>query len=153
MENKEMFKTAVTVVGIIAVYKLSQKLGIFKSADEILNENAETSPFNYWNKNEWKKLNWTDAKQQQVHSIALPVANTLANDIFGWFNDSFSIAFNALKEMKTQAEVSFLCDVFSYEFNNDLYQWLQNGNWTFGSGFGGADIAKINKYIKQLPIK
>lgn len=152
MEQKEIFKTAITVVGVIAIYKISQKFGLIKSADEVLNDSLESSPLNWWNKNEWKKFNWNDAKQQQVHLKALRVANILANDVFGWFTDNFATAFNAIKEMNTQSEMSFLCDVFSYEYSSDLYQWLRDGNFTPASGFSNADIAKINKYIKNLPI-
>lgn len=151
MELNKTTQTALSIVAIVAIYKLSQKFGLVKTSDEILNQGLEDSPVNWWNKNEWKKFNWNNTKQLQVHAKALRVARILRYDVFGYFSDDFTKAFGALKEMDTQAEISFLVDVFNYEYSKDLYQWLQNGNWTAGSGFNSSNIATINKYISKLP--
>jgi hypothetical protein len=115
-----------------------------------LNIDVATQPLNWWDKNAWKQFNWSLSKQDAVHEKALRAARILRYDVFCYLSDDFDMAFNSIKEFSTQSEISFLCDVFNYEYSKDLYQWLQHGNWTAGSGFNTSNIATINKYIQKL---
>lgn len=149
-------KTINWVLGIGAILvglKVAKATNLFGNPDKNLNDALQDDPVNFWSANYYQTLGWTQAKKDAVYLRAKPAARILKNDVFGYFSDDFAKAYAAIKTMQTQAEISFLVHVFYYEYGEDLYTFLRNGNWTPGSGLSDTNMATINRYIQNLPKK
>lgn len=153
--SKKIFYTGAAVIGLLALYKIAQKFGVFKDTKDYQaeqNEGEEEAVGNAWDRNMWQKFNWTDSRKNSVYSVALPAAKILRYDVFGLINDDFTKAFGQIKKFKTQSEISFLVDVFAYEYEGDLFNWLKNGrDFVIGSGFSTENLNTIVNYVNNLP--
>lgn len=154
MDNKKIFGTLLLVVGALGVYKLAQKFGIIKDSEDIKEEENEQQGQivgSAWHRDFWQQFNWSQSKQNSVYSVALPAAKILRNDVFGIFSDDFNKGFAQIKKFTTKAEISFLVDVFAYEYELDLFSWLKDGrSMVPGSGFSIENLNKIVNYVNSL---
>src|SRR5205807_2146950 len=60
--------------------------------------------------------------------IYTSTAQKLAKQIWdsvGVFTDDSVSGLAAFKQLKTQSQVSFLCDIFNKQYGEDLFTWLQ----------------------------
>lgn len=154
MDNKKIFGTVVLIVGVLGVYKIAQKFGIIKDATDIKeDENEQQGQIvgSAWHRDYWQQFNWSEAKKNSVYNVALPAAKILKNDVFGIFYDDFDKGFAQIKKFTTKAEISFLVDVFAYEYEKDLFTWLKDGrSLVAGSGFSVNNLNKIVNYVNGL---
>lgn len=140
--------------GILAfdsVKRILEGLGFWKSEATKNLDDASTNPANYWNPNFWRTVNpsgtgWTYAidvttAQQWLSEL---------RDAFGAFNDNEEQAIGILKRCRTQANLSFLADIFNRTYGEDLLTWLRGGWWP-QDRLSDADVYTVNNYISRLP--
>lgn len=140
--------------GVLAFTFLKQileKFGIWDSAaTKELNQDS-TDPGSPWSPYYWRNL---EAKGVQW-SYALPwsTAVSYSNEIydsFGPINDCEECAIAVFKRLRTKANLSFLCEVFSSTYDQDLLTFLRGGSWP-QDRLSDADVNTISQYIKNLP--
>lgn len=140
--------------GILAfdsVKRILEGLGFWKSEATKNLDDASTNPNSYWNPNFWRTIkpdaaNWT-------YAIDVTTAQEWINDLraaFGAFNDNEDQAIGVLKRCRTQANLSFLADIFNRTYGEDLLTWLRGGWWP-QDRLSDADVYTINNYISRLP--
>jgi hypothetical protein len=147
--NPNLVITVVGVaVGVFTISKILKSLGIIK---DTATANAGILQI-WWNPDFYQSLNWTQTKKNQVYTRALPAAEKIKR-AFGIFSDNYNQILAAIKTMRTQAEVSFLADVFQYEYNEDLYAYLVDGYGGVNpaTGLSTEHLKQLNLYISKLP--
>jgi len=126
---------------------LLKVLGIKKNADTVALDNAASNPDSFWSPLFWKGLRNPII---MTRSSAENIARTIY-DAFGVFNDNEEQAVGALKNLKYQAQCSFLADVFFQMYGMDLITFLRGGSWP-QDRLSDSDVADINSYISKLPV-
>lgn len=132
------------------VYKTLVWWGVLKSGDTINLDNAATNPNNFWNPNFYKtKPAYVDWTAPITYNDAVNYAKQLY-DAFGWVNDNEEQAIAVFKSFRAQSSVSYLADVFSQIYGQDLLTFLRGGSWP-QDRLSDADVQTINAYISRLP--
>lgn len=140
--------------GILAfdsVKRILEGLGFWKSPATKNLDDASTNPNSFWNPNFWRTVkpdaaNWT-------YAIDITTAQEWLKDLrnaFGAFNDNEEQAIAVFRRCRTQANCSFLADIFNRTYNEDLLTWLRGGWWP-QDRLSDADVNTINNYISRLP--
>lgn len=134
-----------------SVKRILEGLGIWKSTATKGLDDTSTNPNSFWNPNFWRTVkpdgaNWT-------YAIDVTTAQQWLSDLrnaFGAFNDDEETAIGVFKRCRTQANCSFLADIFNRTYNQDLLSWLRGGFWP-QDRLSDADVYTINNYISRLP--
>jgi hypothetical protein len=136
--------------GLIAfsvIQKVLQGLGIWDSPDTKNLDQESTNPASPWNPNYWKGFS------NYSYAITTSVAAAYSKEIydsFGAFNDCEECAKAVIRRMRTQANLSFLVDVFYQKYGQDLLNFLRGGWWP-QDRLSDSDVNELNQYIKNLP--
>jgi hypothetical protein len=74
-------------------------------------------------------------------------------DAMGVFSDDESKVYGVFRAMKSQSQVSILCDVFQQVYKLDLLDYLKRGysQWNSASGLNENEINTVLQIVKQLP--
>lgn len=141
---------AVGVFGFSLIKKFLETIGIWDSKETKDLDSAATNPNSFWSPNFWRSkpsnIPWS-------YAISQPTAEAWANDIdeaFGPFNDDEEAAIAVFKRARTKANISFLSEVFSERYGQDLLTYLRGGWWP-QDRLSDSDVAIINNYVSRLP--
>jgi hypothetical protein len=132
------------------VKKLLESLGIWDSADTHHLNDTSTDPGSFWNPNFWR------LKPDNIpfsYVVTTPTATAWVDEIWdavGAFNDCESCIIAVFKRCHTQANASFLCDVFQARYGKDLLTWLRGGFWPYDH-LSDSDVNTITNYVSNLP--
>jgi len=137
------------VAGVLVVKNIIDKTGNFFGVNDNTNTSAGVT-INAWDPKFYK----TAPNGTMLLSAA--DALRLAKKIYsysGWFFDSPGVVIDALKEVRSKAEVSQISAAFSQEYSYDMYQYLLDGNGWINpaNGLSNTNLTKINDYVKNLP--
>lgn len=137
-------------LGFIAVHKLLVALGVFKGKDTAQLDNEATNPASAWSPLFYHNK---PASEPWTYTINTATASAYAKelyDAFGAFNDCEECAKAVIKRLRTKANVSFLSEVFSNIYGQDLLNFLRGGMWP-QDRLSDADVNELNQYVKNLP--
>lgn len=133
------------LLAVNAISKLLDKLGLGgnPASGELSNP---LSP--------WKPAYW---RQYTIFSYAITVqqakdfAATIHN-AFTVFNDDFNAIMGVISQMRTKANVSFLSDIFTQTYNEDLLSFLGDGGGLLPwDGLSKEHLQQILAYVDKLP--
>lgn len=128
MKQGEVFKWGLTLAGLFAVYKLMQKFGIVKSAqqEQEATERAEAITANIW----LPTLEVDPAfKKYNIMTLTRAGRNLYAEDIYkahGVFNDDEEAIYSTFRSLRYQSQVSSIAEAFRRLYNQDLVTWLRD---------------------------
>jgi hypothetical protein len=149
--NEQDIKNIMLATGGILAFSLIKQLleflGIWQSREDQQLEDAATNPNSFWNPNFWQLSNtYTYALTNQQ---AQYYAQQLYESLSTWGDDEDKIK-GIFRQMRTQANVSFIAFWFQRTYNKDLLNYLRTGHFpTYG--LSTSDMAEINSYISKLP--
>lgn len=152
--TQDVFPFLIIGGGLLAfslVKKLLEGLGIWKSQDTRDLDTASTDPNSFWNPNYWRTIK--PANEDWTYAITTDTASQWAADLynaFGPFNDDEEQAIGVFKRCRTQANASFLCDVFQRIYNEDCLTFLRGGFWP-QDRLSDTDVNTINQWVSRLP--
>lgn len=126
---------------------LLELLGLQKSVETRTLDFASTDPNSFWNPNFWRQFsNWNYAlTANQARSIISQLKSA-----FSWFNDDEAAAIAALKQLKTQSNLSYISYVFSADEGKDFLTWLRGDAYP-NDRLSDAEIYDLHNYIAKLP--
>lgn len=128
MKPEQIFKYVLLGTGIVAVYKLGTKIGIFQTMDEAqqAQQLQTTLTSNYWLPNFWKDyLN----RYKKVMTLTPAAKQKLTDELWdahGYFNDDENAIYGVFRQMNYQTSLSSLADYFLQTKKVDLLNWLQD---------------------------
>jgi hypothetical protein len=134
------------IFGISIVNKILDKLGLTgskKRHNEINDPNSAFKPAYY------KKFTvYTYAiTTSQAKAFALTIHNA-----FGVFQDDYNAVLSVFSQMRTKCNVSFLSDVFTQGFNEDLLNFLTDGGGVLPwDGLSREHLDEIIDMVNNLP--
>jgi hypothetical protein len=135
MKQVDVFKWALTGVGIYALYKIGTKVGIFQTSTDlqqqqqlnIFSQGGSSSTLgSYWSPAYWNNV---AKKYGTATTIGANVANNLATalwDATGIFNDDEEAIYGVFRQLTYLSQISYLAQVFYAKYNQDLYGYLSN---------------------------
>lgn len=129
--------------------QLLQWLGLSPSPATINLDNATSDPNSFWNPNFWT----TAPNHQYSYAITEQQARDIIaklKDAMSWWNDDEAAAVSALKQLKTQANLSFVAWEFAKTDNQDLLTWLR-GNSYPNDRLSDSEVYSIHNYFANLP--
>lgn len=128
---------------------LLQAFGINKSKETQALDVTASSPTSFWNPNFWK-----DAPNgTYTHAITEQQAQDIISQLYdakSIWNDDEAEAKGALKQLQTQAELSFVAWELQKANGVDLLEFLRGGLWP-NDFLSDADVYEINSYFQGLP--
>ena len=137
------------VIGILGVggYFLVKK--VFKSKDERLAEEAETTvskdnPFSY---DKFLSQNIPDGTSLLTWSQANSYAQTIYESLNTYFDDSEDVCIGAFKAIPSKLKVAQVARNFYGIYKKDILTYLKEGNKTFGFGSSGLSDADYNQIL------
>lgn len=139
------------VFGIVVIRRIMIKLGVLegKGGQAVQNELANpNSP--------WKPTFYRSAPRG---TTILLITNATANAYAKTIHDAFTLTqddFNAIQsvfsKLKTKSQVSYLAEVFSNRYNEDLLAFLGDGGGILPwDGLSDKNLATITDLVKSLP--
>jgi len=138
------------VLGFSLIRQILETIGIWDSADTKSLDNAAIDPLSWWNPGYYKtkpfNVNYT---RPITTSQAQELAKQLYNS-FGFFNDEEESAISVFRSLPSKAAGSFLSDIFTQMYNQDLLTFLRGGVWP-QDRLSDADVNTINQYVNNLP--
>lgn len=147
IDTGDILTLAAVVVGFSLVSKVFQGLGIWDSPATKHLDAESSDPGSPWNPNYYRQFqNFTYAIDTKT---AMQYASEML-DAFGPFNDCEECVISIFKRLRTKSNLSFLSDVFSQGYGQDLLSYLRGGTWP-QDRLSDADVNFINDYINQLP--
>lgn len=133
----------VLVVGLVS--KILDKLGL-GGDPTVPHQSDPNSPFKpaYWR--QFKTFTYAITTSQ-----AKAYAETI-HDAFGLFQDDFNAVMSVFSQMRTKANVSYLADIFSQEYQEDLLSFLTDGGGILPwDGLSKEHLQTILAYVNNLP--
>jgi hypothetical protein len=134
---------------------LFEMLGLKRDKEEekldrdVNDRNEEASdPGNPWNPQFYKNA---QAQGKAITLIRRADAERLAKQIWdsvGVFSDTPPQAVSAIKQVPTQAALSFLSEVFNLQYDRDLWNWLY---FKFDTDDQKKALTDMAHYVERLP--
>lgn len=142
-----IFWIAGGLIGLSIIRKILIALGIWEDPKSKKLDQASVDPNSAWSPAYWRR------SQNYSYTISEAQAKAYAEqiyDAFGMFNDNEEQAIDVFHKMRTKANVSFLADIFSQVYQQDLLTFLRGGVWP-QDRLSDSDVTLINDYIANLP--
>jgi hypothetical protein len=140
MENKlqpgEVFKWVLYGAGAIAIYKIGQKLGLFKTAADTAADAAEKA--SYW---DFTKI--PPGARLITYNTGLKLSKLL-DDSKHWYNDDEEAIYSVFRSLNAKSQVTSLAYWFQKFYNQDLYYWLKDV-------LSESELAKVILIIETKP--
>ena len=137
----------VAVGGYLVVRKVLVSLGLAggRGAKEVQQQLQD--PLSPWKPAFWKRKPATILTRATAENYAKKVYDAL-----NWYADDTAAVSGVFSALKTQAQVSFLADVFNQKYNADLLTYLQEGSDTFPwNGLSDDELLRITNLVDRLP--
>jgi hypothetical protein len=138
------------VLAFVLIKEILEKLGIWKSKDEKELDNTTTDPNSWWSPNFWRSKPAGVSWSYVIDTATAIEWSKQIYDAFGAFNDCEECAIAVFKRCRTKANASFLSDIFSQRYGEDLLTFLRGGWWP-QDRLSDEDVNVINNYVNQLP--
>jgi hypothetical protein len=128
MKPEEIFKLALYGTGILAIYKIGTKVGIFQTSEEAAAnlQYQSTLEANYWLPKFYKDyLN----RYGKIITLTPAAKKTLSDQLWdakGLFNDDEDKVYAVFRTMNYQTSLSSLADYFLNYKGKDLLSWLKD---------------------------
>jgi hypothetical protein len=133
------------------VKSLLEKLGLLTGQNTQIVLDAQSNPASPWNPNFWMSAPGGVYSFAFTESQAGQLCKQI-HDAFGLFSDNVEQVTAAIKQCKTQANLSFVAWEFQKIYNADLLTFLRNGGGVLPwDGVSDSVIASLNSYILSLP--
>ena len=128
MKPEEIFKYALYGTGIFAIYKVGTMVGIFKTGQEVQEEQQlqTTLSSNYWLPKFWKDYVNRYGKVMTLTPEAKKRLSDELWDAHGYFNDDENAIYGVFRQMNYQTSLSSLADYFLTYKQVDLLNWLKD---------------------------
>lgn len=137
------------VLGFTLLRQLLIKFGIWQGAGSKSVETEQTNPFSPWKPTFWKQYS------SFSYAIDEEEAKNDASIIHGAFKlwtDDFNAIWSVFAGLRTQANISYLADVFAQQYDEDLLQFLTDGGGILPwDGLNESHLKQITDYVKTLP--
>jgi len=137
------------IAGSILAFNVIKKildtlgLGGDPSADELAN------PLSPWKPNYWKQF--STFTYAITESQAKEYAKTIHN-AFTLFQDDFNAILGVFSSIKTKANVSYISDIFTRQYNEDLLSFLGDGGGILPwDGLSKEHLATILNLVNRMP--
>jgi hypothetical protein len=148
IENKDLVTIAILIGGVIGVtliIKILKTLGLW--GDPTTPE--ATNPDSPWKPTFYKKF--TSFTYTITEQEAKDFSDTIYN-AFGVFQDDFSAILGVFTQLQTQAEVSYLADIFQQQHDVDLLNFLTDGGGVLPwDGLSTTHLENLIALVKKLP--
>ncbi len=138
------------VLAFVLIKQVLETLGIWKDADEKELDQTATDPGSWWSPNFWKSKPANVSWSYVIDTATAIEWSKQIYDSFGAFNDCEECAIAVFKRCRTKANASFLADIFSQRYSEDLLTFLRGGWWP-QDRLSDSDVNTINNYVNQLP--
>lgn len=154
IETSDIVNTGIAIGGgyllfnsIGIVDKLLEAIGLKDSKETQTLNYTSTDPNSFWNPNYWMQYtSFTySINEQQARDIIGQIKNAL-----GWWNDDEAAIMAAFKQLRTQANLSFVAWEFNKTDGADLLTWLRGTSWPYDR-LSDAEVYSINQYFSKLP--
>lgn len=154
IEQKDIINAGLVIGGGFLLIKgtnlinsILELIGLQQSPDETAVLLSGSDPNSFWNPTFWRKFTtYTYAMTlAEAESIISQIDDSLGN----WTNDQ-SAAIAAIKQVRTQANLSWIAYVLQQEQGKDLITWLHTSSW-IENGLTYAQINDITNYVSKLP--
>ena len=135
MKQQDVFKWALTGVGIYALYKVGTKIGLFQTSEDIQQQQtlntfqqggSNATLGSYWSPAYWNNV---AKKYGTATVIGSNVANALVDtlwDATGIINDDEEAIYGVFRNLQYLSQISYLSQVFYAKHKQDLYGYLSN---------------------------
>jgi hypothetical protein len=151
IDKKDIISIFWLVGGVISfglIKRLLESLGIWKSQDSKDLDNASMNPNSFWSPTYYLQFS------SYSYAIYRTDAERWAREIYdamGAFDDCEECVIGVIRNnIRTKANMSYLCAVFQDLYGQDLLTWLRGGFWP-KDRLSDADVAVINNYVSKLP--
>jgi hypothetical protein len=134
------------IFGITIVNKILDKLGLTgskKRQNEIENPNSAFKPTFY--------------KRYTVYTYAITTSQAKAfaytiHNAFGVFQDDYNAVLSVFNQMRTKCNVSYLAEIFTQEYGEDLLNFLTDGGGILPwDGLSRQHLDEIIDMVNNLP--
>ena len=134
------------------VRPILQKIGIVKTPEERLVENQNNLPNNV---NPFSPIFWKQggAGTKILTSGAAKLYSEKIYNALGYFTDDEAAILGVFRSLKTQSQVSYLCDSFFQLYKVSLLDFLQKGKNQYNpaSGLNSEELNTIIQIVNNLP--
>ena len=137
------------LIGFDLIKKMLTNLGIWTGAGSTAVQNEQSDPGSAWKPDYYKQF--TSYTYSLTSQQAGQYAQTIHN-AFSLWQDDYNAVFGVFSAMKTKANVSFLADIFSQQYNEDLLTFLTNGGGILPwDGLSETHLKTITDLVASLP--
>jgi hypothetical protein len=142
-----IFWLAGGIIGFTILRKVLIGLGIWDDPTSVKLDKEGQDPNSPWRPDFWRR------SQNYSYTIDENTAKAYAKEIydsFGMFDDCEECAIGVFRRLRTQANLSYLSDIFVQVYGEDLLTFLRGGLWP-KDRLSDEDVATINDMISKLP--
>jgi hypothetical protein len=137
------------IFGILVVRRVLIKVGVLEGRGGTNVQKELTNP-----NSPWKPAFWISAPAGAFllrRSVAESFAKKI-HDSFTLTQDDFNQIQSVFSQLTTKSQVSFLADVFSQVYGEDLLSFLGDGGGILPwDGLNDSNLAKITDLVSRLP--
>lgn len=145
LEREDVLLIGGGLVGLIVVTKLIKILGL--GGDPSAGE--QTNPLSPWKPEYWKQFSYFSYVINEAEATQL--AKTI-HGAFTLFQDDYNAVLSVFNRMKTKANVSYLSDIFSRIYKEDLLSFLGDGGGVLPwDGLSQDHMQTLINYVNKLP--
>jgi len=153
LSDKDKKTIALVAAGAAVLYfgllnPVLKALGIKDSGNTTALNSVASNPYSFWSPNFYKlQSGAVILTRASAESIAQKI-----RDSFGWLSDNADSVKAAFKSLTYQTQVSYLSDVFSQLYGEDLLSYIRGGSWP-NDRLSDADVSEIDSFLSKLPVK
>lgn len=147
IETKEVLLIGGGLIAFSVLQKILQGVGLWKSQETKNLDQETTNPNSFWSPNYYKMYS------SYSYAIDRKTAESYAKEIynaFGMFNDCEECVKAVFRRLRTKSNVSYLVQVFSDVYGQDLLTFLRGGIWP-QDRLSDSDVNEINSFLSKLP--
>ena len=137
------------IFGLLIIRRVLIKTGVLQGRGGATVQREQINPNSPWKPTFWK------AAPAGAALLKSAIANQYAETIHGAFTvfqDDFNAIMSVFNQLRTKSQVSFLADIFSQKYNEDLLSFLTDGGGILPwDGLNDDNLAKITDLVNRLP--
>lgn len=148
--GKDLLYIGGGLVAFFAVKKVLVKLGIATGEGEQSAINNIINPYSPWKPAYWQEARKKNTVALLTRSGAENYAKIIHN-AFGLFQDDFNAILSVFSALKAKTQVSFLAQVFSEKYNEDLLSFLTDGGGILPwDGLSDSQLKQLTDLVSRL---
>jgi hypothetical protein len=140
------------LAGILLVRRILIRTGVLQGKGGATVQREIENPFS-----PWKPTFYQAPAAQRAGALLIRVATAqeyakTIHNAFTVFQDDFNAIMSVFSQLKTQSQVSFLSDVFSKMYKEDLLSFLTDGGGILPwDGLSDTNLEKLTDLVNKLP--